>query len=413
MIYKFLILAWVQIITFQAFPQSLNSKNWTEDLEQYQIMLEKNHIDLYHNISQSDFDKELQNIRSNLIHKSDLEVIIDLMRLTRKIGDGHTAVSLRNLDVHLFPIEIKNFKGDCRVVKVRKEYKNLLGKKLLEIDGKPLESFIEEVKEIAQFVENPQSEIIRTADYLMISEILFGLNITQNKLRAAFTFSDDSNEVTRVNLNALSSEDFDAGRYFISMNFSIPEIQKPIESPEDFLWFSPIKNTNGVYIKFENYPSFEEMEIFGERVLSFINEHQIKQLVIDLRNNGGGDFFVGSRLAYHLNLANSIDWKSGIYVLTDKVTFSAATTNATQFRQILNAKVVGEPTGSNPTGYQDMGAFELPNFGLVICYSKRKFRFQEHANQGLQPDVLMEYEWESFSKGMDNMMEWVIRDMRN
>jgi len=143
MICKFLILAWVQIITFQAFPQSLNSKNWTEDLEQYQIMLEKNHIDLYHNISQSDFDKELQNIRSNLIHKSDLEVMIDLMRLTRKIGDGHTAVSLRNLDVHLFPIEIKNFNGDWRVIKTSKEYKNLLEKKLIEINGKPIESIIE------------------------------------------------------------------------------------------------------------------------------------------------------------------------------------------------------------------------------------------------------------------------------
>jgi C-terminal processing protease CtpA/Prc len=196
------------------------------------------------------------------------------------------------------------------------------------------------------------------------------------------------------------------------LNISIPEIQKPFDSPQDFLWFCPIKNTNGVYIKFEDYPSFEEMEVFGERVLSSINERQIKQLVIDLRNNGGGDFFVGTRLAYHLNLANSIDWKSGVYILTDKVTFSAATTNATQFRQMLNAKVVGEPTGSNPTGYQDMGTFELPNSGLVISYSKRKFRFQELANQGLQPDVLMEYDWESFSKGRDNMMEWVIRDMR-
>jgi len=262
-------------------------------------------------------------------------------------------------------------------------------------------------------VENPQSEIIRTADYLMISELLFELNITQNKLRAAFTFSDDSSEETRVNLNALSSEDFDAGRDFISINISIPEIQKPIDSVGRFLWFSNISETNGIYIKFEKYPTFDQMEKFGDAVLKYINEKQMKQVVIDLRNNGGGDLFIGIRLAYYLNLANSIDWKTGVYVLTDRVTFSAATINATQFKQILNAKVVGEPTGSNPTGYQDMGAFELPNSGLVISYSKRKFRFQERANQGLQPDVLMDYEWESFSKGRDNMMEWVIRDMRN
>ena len=144
-------------------------------------------------------------------------------------------------------------------------------------------------------------------------------------------------------------------------------------------------------LKFESYPSFEEMEKFGESVLNYINKNSIKQIVIDLRNNGGGDFFVGTFLAYYLNLADSIDWKSGVYVLTDKVTFS---------------------TGSNPTGYQDMGQFTLPNSGMIVTYSKRLFRFQEKITQGVKPDVLIEYDWESYSKGKDNMMEWIINDIK-
>lgn len=84
-------------------------------------------------------------------------------------------------------------------------------------------------------------------------------------------------------------------------------------------------------------------------------------MVIDFRGNGGGDFFVGLTLAYYLNLADSIDWRSGVYVLTDKYTFSAGVSNAAQYRQILNARIVGEPTGGNPVGYQDMGSFILPN----------------------------------------------------
>lgn len=90
-----------------------------------------------------------------------------------------------------------------------------------------------------------------------------------------------------------------------------------------------------------------------------------------------------------------------------------ATSNASQFRQILNAKIVGEPTGSNPTGHQDMGQFSLPNSGMTITYSKRLFRFQEKITQGVQPDVLIEYDWKSYFKGKDNMMEWVIRDIRD
>ncbi len=268
------------------------------------------------------------------------------------------------------------------------------------------------MSKVAQYVENEQSEIIRTGEYLMISELLFGLQLTNNEFKAEFSFLDDSNKESKVLLNAINNKNYYENTDFHTFKIIIPEIQKPIDLKHDYLWFGSIKDTKGIYIKFESYPSFEEMEKFGESVLNYVNENQVKQVVIDMRNNGGGDFFVGTFLAYYLNLADSIDWKSGVYVLTDKVTFSAGTSNASQFRQILNAKIVGEPTGSNPTGYQDMGQFTLPNSGMIVTYSKRLFRFQDKGTQGVQPDVLIEYDWKSYSKGIDNMMEWVINDIR-
>jgi len=409
---RFLIATLSLLISSNTFSQSIDIESWIEDIDFYKTNLEQNHIDLYNTISEVEFEKEIQQIKSTLNKKSDVEVIIDLMRLTRKIGDGHTAFSLRGVETHLFPIEIYNVDGQWRVVKVTKKHKNLLGKILTKIDGKQINHIAEEVNKVAQYIENKQSEIIRTGEYLMISELLYGLQLTKDEFKADFTFLDDSGEESTVLLNTINNKDYYENTDFKSFEVRIPEIQKPTDSKHDFLWFSPIENTTGIYIKFESYPSFEEMEKFGESVLKYINENQIKQVVIDLRNNGGGDFFVGTFLAYYLNLADSIDWKSGVYVLTDKVTFSAATSNASQFRQILNAKIIGEPTGSNPTGYQDMGQFTLPNSGMIVTYSKRLFRFQDEITQGVQPDVLIEYDWNSYSKGIDNMMEWVINDIR-
>jgi hypothetical protein len=270
----------------------------------------------------------------------------------------------------------------------------------------------DEVSKIAQHVENEQSRIIRVAQYSMISELLYGLHLTQKEFDAIFTFLDENERKTEVTLKSLNSKDYYENVEFKSLETVIPEIEKPSNVKHDYLWFSPIKTTQAIYIKFESYPSFEEMETFGASVLNHINNNNIKQIVIDLRNNGGGDFFVGTFLAYYLNLADNIDWKSEVYVLTDKVTFSAATSNATQFRQILNAKIVGEPTGSNPSGYQDMGQFTLPNSEVTVTYSKRLFRFQEKIAQGLQPDLLIEYDWQSYSKGIDNMMKWIINDIK-
>lgn len=408
----FLIATLSLLISSNTFSQSIDIESWTKDIDLYMTNLEQNHIDLYHTISKVEFEKEIQEIKSTLNKKSDVEVIIDLMRLTRKIGDGHTAFSLRGVETYLFPIEIYKINGQWRVIKTTDNHKNLLGKIVTKIDGKSIHIIANEVSEIAQYVENEQSKIIRTGEYLMISELLFGLQFTKNEFNAEFSFLDDSNIESKVLLNAINNKEYYENTDFQTFKIILPEIRKPNDSKHDFLWFSPIKDTTGIYIKFESYPSFEEMEKFGELVLNFINENKLRQIVIDLRNNSGGDFFVGTFLAYYLNLADSIDWKSGVYVLTDKVTFSAATSNASQFRQILNAKIIGEPTGSNPTGYQDMGQFTLPNSGMIVTFSKRLFRFQDKITQGIQPDVLIKYDWKSYSKGIDNMMEWVIKDIR-
>ena len=400
------------MIISNACSQSIDIANWIEDIDYYKTNLEKKHIDLYNTISKVEFEQELQKLKSNLNKKTDTDVIIDLMRLTRKIGDGHTAFSLRGIETHLFPIEIYKVNGQWRVIKTTEKHNDILGKELIAIDGKPMTQVEDEVSKIAQYVENEQSKIIRVAQYSMISELLYGLHLTQKEFDAIFTFLDENERKTEVTLKSINSKEYYENVEFKSLETVIPEIEKPIDLKHDYLWFSPIKTTQAIYIKFESYPSFEEMETFGASVLNHINNNNIKQIVIDLRNNGGGDFFVGTFLAYYLNLADNIDWKSGVYVLTDKVTFSAATSNASQFRQILNAKIVGEPTGSNPSGYQDMGQFTLPNSGMIVTYSKRLFRFQDKVTQGVQPDVLIKYDWQSYSKGIDNMMEWVINDIK-
>ena len=388
------------------FSQSQDNALWIEDIDTYKSNLEKLHIDLYNTISADAFENEITKIKSELDKKTETEIIIDLMRLTQKIGDGHTALSMRNLETHLFPIEIYPVNDEWRVIKATKTHKALLGKILTAIDGIPMTEIASTISEVTQYVENDQSKCFRISQYAMISELLFGMQLTQNKFKAEFAFQD----LTTTSLEAISNTVY-YNMEFESIETQIPGVKKPTNTIHDYLWFSPIENTKAIYLKFESYPSFEGMEVFGTALLKYINNNKSRQVVIDLRNNGGGDFYVGTLLAYYLNLADSIDWKSGVYVLTDKVTFSAATSNATQFKQMLNAKIIGEPTGSNPSGYQDMGEFILPNSKLIITYSKRLFRFQETFNIGLQPDVLIKYNWDDYVKGEDNMMTWILNDI--
>jgi len=393
------------------YSQEKPGEDWLEDLKAYHQGLEQNHIDLYNKINEQDFKTELSKIEKSISKKNDLGIILDLMRLIRKIGDGHTAISLRNRAFHYFPFEVQNFNGDWRVIKVDKKFSELLGLKLTAIESENIESVVEKVGDVAQFVENEQSLIVRTGEYLRIGELLHGLNITNDQLHSHFGFVSDDGEKTNIQLTAISQQQYDETR-FAEIEIGVSQIIKPENPTYNFLWYALIEGTNGLYIQFREYPQFDQMMKLGEELLAYLLKHNVQSLVIDMRKNGGGDLYTGLVMAYALNLADPVNWKSGVYILVDKVTFSAATSNAALFRELLNAKIIGEPTGSNPTGYQDMDTFELPNSKLLICYSKRLFRIQDTATSGVRPDVPLHYDWNCYSQGKDNMLEWVINKIK-
>lgn len=395
------------------FAQITNKMDWKEDLKIYKASLEQQHIDLYHSITKEDFAAEWNAIYNNVGSLNDFEIILKLMRLTRQINDGHTAVSLRNIATHQFPLDIEYIDNQWRVVKVSNKNSNLLKLSLVAIDDVPIKEVSAKVSEVAQFVENQFSQTVRIGDYLTMSELLFALHITKKEHKAVFTFLDTNNQKINITLTALDTDSLNKISDFVYLSIGVPEITKPNNPSFPYLWFSPIKSTQALYINFESYPTFEEMQVFGETLVNYIFKNQIKHIVIDMRNNGGGDLYVGVVLAYALNLADSIDWKNGVFVLTSNKTFSAATSNAALFKQLLNAKIVGQPTGSNPTGYQDMDQFELPNSKLVITYSKRKFNLSETIIQGIQPDVFLNYNWSDFTQGNDNMLKWAIKNIKH
>ena len=99
---------------------------------------------------------------NNVDSLTDFEIILKLMRLTRRINDGHTAVSLRNMDTHRFPFEVEYIDNQWRVVKAIKEHKSLLKGSLVAIDDVPIEEVSIKVSEVAQFVENENSKVVRT-----------------------------------------------------------------------------------------------------------------------------------------------------------------------------------------------------------------------------------------------------------
>jgi hypothetical protein len=81
---------------------------------------------------------------------------------------------------------------------------------------------------------------------------------------------------------------------------------------------------------------------------------------------------------------HALDPASQVFVIIGRQTFSSAVLNAIDFRS-LGATLVGEPGGWKPSGYGSVTNLVLPNSGLQVSCSTRKF--SDVLGDALLPDV--------------------------
>lgn len=395
----------LMMLSFPSFGLTNQDVNrWKEDIDFYSSELTRRHIDPFHSLAKEDFEREIEAIKSSLPQATTNEIFVKLMKLTHSINDGHTSFPLWSWKFHSFPFELRMFGRDLYVVKTTSANDDLLGAKLISVNGFSSAEVVRRFSTLTPFSENEFSTAVRVAEFLPKAEILNGLDLINDTTKASFLF-EINGKTKQYQFNSAQRHSLD--RYITYNNNNFFSYKEKIN--ED-LWFGASSDSRVIYIKFRRYTSMSKMEGLAEDVLSFINKNKSKNLIIDMRDNYGGDFFVGLKLAQWL-LADSIDWKSGVYVLIDNVTFSAAMSNAAQFSQILNATLVGTPTGAKPSGYQDMGQFTLPNSGLDVTYSKRLYHFKEDQKDALYPDVQVEISIQDYRDGNDRQLLWVLKDI--
>ena len=384
---------------------SITDSHWQEDISIYLEKLEQGHMKLFHTTPKELFHNKVEALLKQLPKLSDNRILVRLMEVTRMVGDGHTSFPLWGPKLHKFPFKLIAIDQRVFVSATTNKNRDLLKNELIAINGRPIVEVFESLAKLVPFAENAYSTQVRVAQYIPMAEVLNGAGFINSDYSASFTFRENGESIHK-NLSANVSQKFEKTALLSSFN---PHVK--VASVDEWLWFSSSSDKRSVYVKFQRYTDRDSMTEFAGKLLSFINENQSENLIIDLRNNYGGDFFTGLKLAQHLVLADSINWQSGNYVLINNVTFSAAMSNASQFKNILNAKLVGEPTGAKPKGYQDMGEFTLPHSKRVVTYSKRFYNFIGNSKDAIYPDKSIKLTVNDYQNNFDKQLAWVLRQV--
>jgi hypothetical protein len=378
---------------------TLSASQWRADLSFLARELPRRHANAFHNIRSQDFDRIVTEIDNSIPNSDPADMPVQLLKLTAAVGDGHTQVLLPRSTLR-YPIRFYWFGDQLRVIRTTTATQAALASQLTAINDLSLSEITGRLRKIISQDEN-QWLFLDLSPYLMVRpEVLHALGIVTDKRQARFTFTNDAGGRTELLLVPTTDQPNDWHDAYASAPLYL-------QHQNDDFWFRPIANTNVVYVVFNHY---DWLFFYARKLFQYLDAHPGSKLVIDMRNNGGGDYHVGHWcLIRSIVQRPSLNRAEKLFVITGRATFSAAMNNAAQFRMETNATVIGEPPGEVPNSYQEARSFILPNSHLTIRYSARYYRFLRTDSKALIPDQQIPPDWDSYRNGSDPVLDYVLK----
>jgi hypothetical protein len=380
--------------------RSLTAQQKRDDLKYLVKELTRRHPDAFANTSQQNFTAVVGELDHRLDGLNTDEFYIGLDHLANLIGDGHTYIKFPDDDANL-PLDIRQFGNETRVVMVAPGSEKALGARVIAIENTPIEQARKLAASITPIAETDELDQARIDAFLSTGMALHGLGITPDRNTARYTLADDRGNTFVFAFNALpagSPEPNWAHAWSQS-----PLSAKPVNGSAECTYLSDASTLycNVRWIRDLAKPSREMVDI--------LNREHPQKLVIDLRNNGGGDFNVGIKyLIEPIRKNTDINRKGHLFVLIGPITFSAAMSNAAQFRSMTEATLVGQPIGERPNSYQEPREFTLPNSHFVVRYSTRYYKFVDSGENRIVPDHEIPQTWNDYRQGRDPALDWAL-----
>lgn len=396
--------------------QDKSNIDWKSDIEYLKTELPRRHYNLFFKIPKEEFEARLNALSEQVDHLGNFDVMLKLNQIIAAIGDSHTTINSNKFIKRdkFLPLHLYWFKDGLYVLGTIKEYEDMLGKKIVKINGYGINQITDSLStlitvdnnaiveskipkmiplvqllEYFSFVENDIINIqVESLDGITSKHaIKISANVSKDKVR----FRPDSLAFCWRNEKAFFKQKYfekDSIYYILYNRCNSKEVAEK----------------RGNHQKAKRLPSFKEFE---EKVFTTIETKPIKKLVFDMRLNGGGNSNQGTEFIKKLSTYSNINQEDKLFVVIGRHTFSSAILNTMDFQKYTKAILVGEETGGKPNHYGEIKKFELPSSQATVKYSTKYFTRSDKDLNTITPDIEIRTSFSDFKSGIDPVYEWI------
>lgn len=401
----------------------VNVENWRHDLRILEQQLEERHVDLYHTVPKDTFAAAVDSLYERIPNLTRPEILVGFSQLLAMIGDGHTSFypsDQKKWRFHYYPIRLYSFSDGVYLTATAEEYAHLFGKRLVQIDKTSISDAFRTIS--TTICADNDMEYQYTAPFeLTRPEMLHVLGIADSLDRAVFVFEDG----TQQEFSAMTVDHWLDLDWLVANSVFGPERRSPSMRHEflfassltlphlkerKYYWYAYIEEHQTLFFQYnacwdqKDRPSLKEVV---EKMFAFLDENPVERLVVDLRQNTGGEPLIAGPLIAGLKQRPELSARGGLFVLTGRRTFSAAVTNAAHLRSKTGARIVGEPPRGKPNSPSEGRDIDLDRTDTWATVSTQFVERDSTLGDAeyLPVDIPATYSFDAYQEGMDPVLD--------
>lgn len=379
-----------------------------DDLNMLCDTLEKNHYNLYANVSEEEFQAEREKIARQTAKMTDEEFYWSVCHLISLIGDAHTTTgALGENFMSVLPWSVKKFDEGWFILGVDKAHEQYLGTRVTAINDLPIDEAVERARQVVSY----------EADSWLWQQVP---NVLTRNSSLEYLDIVDHDEPVQVTVEAAAGteETFELPTYdnWDEAEQEMCDFQRestPRTAKQDAIYWSTAPDESTYFIQYNvcagGDPSMPE---FAQQVQADL-ESGYQNITFDLRyNNGGNDQIILPLKNAVVNARNKQGEKCHLYVLTGWNTFSAGVDAAAGFQtsNAENTTFVGQPTGGSLQTGGNLLEISMDSVPFAVTCALDYFVILGQKGS-LVPDYIVPQTFEQYAKGEDPEIQYLYDNL--
>lgn len=398
--------------------------------------LDSTHFNLYHKHSKEDFEYSFNKLKEGIQDSMNLfEFYYYILPLYGMLDDAHSSlifpfeytIEFSNQGGKIIPLEVEIENGHIYIIKNHSQQVIPNYSEIISINNISSKEIIESLEKLINNERQYSEEKYMARFFNKILFPLYGFD-----KHYSVTIKSTDGIKSTIELDGVSMDVFQKNK-------------------DPFYSYYSIGDSIGV-MDINLCEERDEFASFCDSVFTILQTKEIPNLVIDLRDNGGGSTFHGDTLFTYIydkkftqygpvkmkispminskldstyieeyesqsenSYFNPKRFKGEIYMIVNENSFSSAAMMAATFKCYKMGKLIGRETGGVEIFYDEPIMFSMPITGIrfLVSYQYRWCACGKNPNHGIIPDYISTWNINDKINGIDTEMEIVKEHIKN